>query len=766
MLRGPLSPEHPEQHPDRPAVAPRTSSLSAVLVPPRTSIDKSTPPLPIDRPLPALPPDPGTTPLTGSASTLMPPPSDIIITPSSPRKLQKAPTRRPSTIFDDMLGRSRTTEPMGEASSRSSSHSRKTISRKSSVIGLGMPRSLRKGSDDEPPPVPAKPISVSSPHPSRPASPAPEITFAATDTEAKPVQEGDHERRLKTKRSRSLSGIFNRSAEHLAVPGASTVGADIEHSHELEKEKSTTLEPHSAESGRMSNVLSWFGVKKSSRRRNTVSKTEEGEQRPGTDVEMAQEERKPSTPTLPSQYTTTAVDTTQPGRILRARDLTVSTNSSPSESPRPIITPSSAPIAVPLRASHSFGSSMGPPSIVSGRSSWVASPAVEEEEIIFSPPSAPWVDSPSSTPVSGTASPVSVMPEILEGVPSASSAGLPKGGSASSGNIASLRAQPEGRHRAWSDAPQPSPALAPPATTTSVESPGRPRMGSRQNSGNSAIIDRMKGVFAKSTSARNRSRSRSLLPGDEEHVDEFGGITFKSSKGRPSTAGSAHSTRSHRAPNATLLDLHGADKRIFLDETPARSARNSFSGSGQTKFSAQSAATVPVPTVTSTGRGSMDAAIPSAVAQPSKTRARASTVSFSATSPPSAFAPPSPMFKALGATPPRRRPSAISRISGGRLGSTPNSPKGGSLFPLPPRSSGGSSVPALSADEGHSGSGQSIILSPGTSPRPSTTSLTGRNDGLLKQVSKIEEGQTVRDWLDKVQQLVGNADIAGVLASR
>ena len=88
------------------------------------------------------------------------------------------------------------------------------------------------------------------------------------------------------------------------------------------------------------------------------------------------------------------------------------------------------------------------------------------------------------------------------------------------------------------------------------------------------------------------------------------------------------------------------------------------------------------------------------------------------------------------------------------------------MFPLPPRSSGGSSVPALSADEGHSGSGQSILLSPGTSPRPSTTSLTGRSDGLLKQVSKVEEGQTVRDWLDKVQQLVSSADIAGVLASR
>lgn len=644
------------------------------------------------------------------------------------------------------------------------------------MIGLGLPRVLRGGDDDDPPPVPAKPISVSSPHPSRPASPssAPRITFLDSDTEHRGRSEGQQEeRRLKTKRSRSLSGIFSRSSEHLSVPGQADSTVDTPR----ETEKPSTPEIQSSDTGRMSNVLSWFGMKKSSRRRNTVSKQEGQEQDgPTSSVEgkTAIDKEAPQVPPVPTPPPTTEARAPNLGRPPRSRGLTVSTHNTPPGTPRPTVISGSAPIAVPLRASQSYGSSssssipMGPPSVVSGRSSWVASPAAEEEEIIFSPPSVPWVDSPvASTPASGNASPVSIMPEIVEGVPSIPS--FPKGGSASSGNIASLRAQPDGRSRAWSDAPHPSPSLAPPAPPTSLESPGRPKLGPRSNSGNSAIIDRMKGVFAKSTSARNRSRSRSLLPGDEqEHVDEFGGLSMKASKGRPSTAGSAHTARSYRAPNATLLDLHGADKRIFLDESPARSARNSFSGSGQTKSSAHSARTEPThPQTAVPGRGSMDAAMPpSAIAQASKTRARASTVSFTASSPPSSFAPPSPIFRALGATPPRRRPSAISRISGSRRGSTPSSPKGGSLFPLPPRSSGGSSVPALSADEGHSASGQSILLSPGTSPRPSTTSLTGRNEGLLKQVSKVEEGQTVVQWLDKVQQLVGSGDIAGVLASR
>jgi hypothetical protein len=124
--------------------------------------------------------------------------------------------------------------------------------RRSSPIGLGLPRQLVP-ENQLPPPVPSKRQSVSSPFPTAPStrsnSPAHKISFAEPEDGEERGREMPQERRQKVRRARSLSGIFK--------------------SANLEPAISTTSDQKEKEKDEKGGVLVWLGVKKTVKRRQS-----------------------------------------------------------------------------------------------------------------------------------------------------------------------------------------------------------------------------------------------------------------------------------------------------------------------------------------------------------------------------------------------------------------------------------------------------------------------------------------------------------------
>ncbi|WVF68224.1 hypothetical protein IAT40_002989 [Kwoniella sp. CBS 6097] len=800
---------------DRPSILPRKSSIPTQSRPPTIyTTDKIQPPIPVDheRPLPPLPPfgsnsNSTLNPRTGMEISKPEIPRGIVVTPSSPRKLSKTPKK---AIIGERRSRSATGRPREVISTK-----RAQSTAPSTTIGLGLPSALLPSSKSNtdsppPPPVPSKPQSVSSPFPSRSPSPIPRIAFV--EPEVPPSQKVEsqvppEEKRNRVRRARSLSGLFGKTppivyAAKLEDSASQTHGSDANDS------------PLSESASKTSGVLEWLGVRKTVKRKMSAAKLKdvidraETAQKAENSTENAdhqgigrgQEDLRSSSPSgmspnLEAQQQTPRQVHPQPGRSTTPSSYTggqgqgklsslfnrrASARNTDDESDPPSV--KIAPMAIPnaRRRNETAASSQSsfnlPPHdpispFVPENGPWMHSPQTDGEETLFSPEGSthwgpgvrPWMDGSErqNSSRSSISSPLDSLPE--QGQPQAQSPLKPP---------PTLR---EGRVRSWSDAPLPpqrvtagssDPHLPLPRPTTpgphpqsislssSPQTPSRPKLGNRANSGNSAIIGRMRSVFSKST---NRSRSNSLLRQASSEIDEFGNITLQGhdpTRMRPSISSS--SINSSGAARGRLIGDESARPSLGpqVDLTEKRSPRSSFTPS----MSSLGSAIQPAMADASTQA-------PGEAKAARRNRVRASTISLAPTS--YHFAPPtSPSIFPAAATPPRRRPGTIHRLSNGLFGSGPSSPRSSSLFPLPPRSSGSISSSATTGpqwDETSTG-----FLSPGTSPRPSTGSISATisgNSNALKEASAREGEETPRQWLDRVVATVGRNDISNVLAA-
>jgi hypothetical protein len=823
--------------PAYPTIPHRTSSSSQHTAPSPTipiiyaDTDKPQPPppLPLDRPLPPLPP--------ASGETVPEVPHGIVVIPSSPRKLVK--TQRSISTSAAVRGSQRS---RSASRSRDSSRSRNGQSGRNSPIGLGLPASLTGTSDDDPPPLPSKPQSVSSPHPSRSTSPAPKISFAepqgsqdVRDARDRPDQAGQ-DKKTRVKRARSLSGIFSgRSAAAVGTSKPDNEQRPMENGGEevLVDDVPGGTKPHG--------VLEWLGVKKVVKRRQSENKlrsaaaesvdnnsaqdtavappvpplprpgagpAETSREDPVLDSDPAASsstvELGSQRPDLRSEEPTTTV-VPQPGKLssLFARRASSKGGQSDTEGgdgASPALPPTQAqpiPNANRRQQSNAASSSSssftlppvaGPvsPGFFQPNAPWMSSPTSEAEEMLFSPPSGatwgpgvrPWMDgttSPHGTSRSPASSPLSTMPE---------------------GGVVDLKPPPpvtsrvpsEGRIRSYSDAPAPSAGLQPSGSATRLATPSsgsqsvqtsplfgpRPTLGSRSSSGNSAIIGRMKTVFSKSTS---RSRSKSLLPQPSTNasassdVDDFGGVrgrTMPSSSTRMRPSSSSSSMTSH-GPATSRMPFGGVGG-------PNASLLELVAGErqvGHTDHHQRSPRTSFSGTMSSYATASTRQSVGGESgrdhhhhASDKDRRTRARASTVSfAPSISQAPTPSSPGLFPVSATPPRHRPGAIHRLSSGLFGSGASSPKGGGSLFPLPPRSSGS-ISSSVTGFGPQDDTTSGLLSPGTSPRPSVGSISGAVGGPSKHVVAREGEETSEIWLERITRTVGRNDIAGVLAAR
>lgn len=390
-------------------------------------------------------------------------------------------------------------------------------------------------------------------------------------------------------------------------------------------------------------------------------------------------------------------------------------------------------------------------------STWMSSPGIENEEMLFSPGSSthwgpgirPWMEAKEHL-VSSRSSVSSALDTLPEQGPPMQKLGPAK---------ASAKVQ-EGRVRSFSDGPLPqrtsdhSPASSQHApnspnfsSSPSVgpKTPVRPRMDSRTGSSNSAIIGRMKSVFSKSAS---RSRSNSLLRQDASDVDEFGGVA--SQHMRSSASASSMRPSDIARDGAMIEDNAHLESQQEENQAVGRASRSSMTPSLSSNAS-------------STRHSILGDSLHAHATASRRNRVRASTISLAPAS--YHFTPPSPSTFPTSATPPRRQ-STIRRLSNGLFGSASSSPHHSALFPLPPRSSGSTSSIATGTQTFGQGweDGSSGMLSPGVSPRPSLGSLAVKPNA-MRQAAVPEGGESPKEWLDRALSTVGRCEIANVLAS-
>ncbi|RXK41973.1 hypothetical protein M231_00694 [Tremella mesenterica] len=765
----PDSPWIPDYHP------PRSSSLThptPTSTFPRRSFEKAHPPLPYDRPLPPLPPNKlSLDAVKGDENATPPPlPRGIVVTPSSPHKptdfeVVKTQISGPSRRRSGSLARSNT--PLASRSSPDKVQ-------KSSPIGLGLPPAVHRRSSPE---KDVNRVAVSSPLPNRNLSPGSRIS--SVDEGGRPSSSRDSSRERRdmkaqhVKRVRSMSGILRIDD----APNSSRISL-AGHSHDGI--------PADTGERKSSRVLEWLGVRRTPRRPKSVGKLKAddtgeelqdrgragGPQSIGFNMDshrlpspvpsIANSSRTSSPvmmirPGLPAAPSTTTVVPSPGGKLsaLFHRRASAKQESSPagtstSELPNIITTPPlphrngtamSSQSSLVLPPIQSVSSPINISHVISG----AETPHVgsETEELLYAeslsrwgPGIRPWMDGLEG----GQQSSSSSLHTPLEPLPESNPLDL--------ASATAPRPSKETRPRAWSDAPAPSPdeiifpALQPDLNHgSSNPTPVRPRLGARTNSNNSAIIDRMRNVFTRSSS-RQRSQTVSRISGRD--LDEFGVVRPGRLEDRTRVPSSSSSSMISPASipgfhlDSPPLPVSNSDRLILLDEPLSRSPRNSFSASSPLATSVQP---------------------PSTAVSKRFARARASTVSSVGPSSASLL-PPSPNIYPIAATPPRRRPSVIHRISTGLLGS---SPKATGLFPLPPRSSGSASS---TFTNGLPNNGSSVALSLTTSPRPSTSSVPGATAKHSVNVPAIEADESAQDWLARVMTTIGRVDIAGVLATR
>ncbi|WWC92314.1 uncharacterized protein L201_007268 [Kwoniella dendrophila CBS 6074] len=839
-------------NPNSQTPSPRISSLHIDKSQPPIPIDfdRPLPPIP---PIPPLPTDNSQSSISSlkpeiPRGIVVTPssPRKLSKTPKKPPLTQRRSRSANGYARDSATGSQQQKQQNKRSQSRDGASNSNSSSTPNGKIGLGLPSALlptSRGNTDSPPPppVPAKNQSVSSPFPtSRSPSPIPKIAFVEPD--GLPQKSSDEhqpeEKRKVVRRARSLSGFFGKTPP-------------VIHNSEVEDHSSVTLEAKQANLGESiskssGGVLEWLGVRKTVKRKTSDAqlKIQAGEQPNPTidlnksDVDLIQGPVKSGsmenldsprqtsnefygsqqpTPRKPqynlSTKSTTSMPTTGQSKIssIFNRRTSAKTTDDESEPPSVQVVPMAIPNAgMRNHTARSSASSFNLPThdpispFIPESGPWVSTPQSEKEETLFSPPEGsnwgpgrrPWMDGGErhNSSRSSISSPLDSLPE--QGIPQLSAS--------------PLKAPPkfkEGRVRSWSDAPLPPQKLVtqssnphlplPRPSTPNSQSPSlslssspqtpssRPKLGDRSNSGNSAIIGRMRSVFSKST---NRSRSSSLLRKGSSEIDEFGNIPpgligefGKSQRMRPSTSSSSMGSstaalrgRSIGEDNARPSTSSGTGIGLEGNIDQTRSPRTSFTPS---MSSLGSKPEVPLQQETKTAR---------------KNRVRASTISLAPTAYP--FVPPnrpsSPNLFPIAATPPRRRPGTIHRISNGLFGGSgnsssigPSSPKNNSssLFPLPPRSSGGSLSSSTTFNTTGQGGGVAWedgsnsytttngFLSPGTSPRPSTGSLsattTTMSNSLMKQLSQRENEESPNQWLDRIVNNVGRNEIANVLAS-
>lgn len=771
-----------------------------------TTSSKEQPPIPHERPLPPLPPD-----RLGTPPEI---PRSIVVTPSSPRKASSGDHL--ASIHAVLPGTPSETRRSGSRSqpgSRATSKTRDGRSPKRSPIGLGLPGQNTPqllGTDNaQPPRVPAKPHAVSSPFPSRTPSPVPRITFLEPAEPPEHPEEGKkevlEEKRGRVRRARSLSGIFSKSSTGATVQARTAPQTPDEPHPPTESSTSVT-----AKSG--GGVLEWLGVRKTIKRRQSEARLKDGSATPptisraaspvkqssvGSGPEASVAEQKPiaiklqsgvadsssvmddKTPTPSLRSTSASQPASKLSSLFSRRHASKSKETPESDPSSPLHLHDDTPTSRELTASSSSSSSFVLPAVESVSSPIYpaggplsTSPKAEYEEMLFSSASSswgpgirPWMDASETNHRSARTSISTALGSLPETSVLQSNLPLPPSQAK------------EGRIRSWSDAPRPpstlltaanasNPHLPVPASEHERSSqslqpspltPSRPLMSSRSNTANSAIISRMKTVFARSSSRqRANTELRRQASGD---VDEFGGIhyadewasnqrTLHPSSSTPSSITSPHSSEG-RSPieevSKNPLVSREKDPRMPLQSGLERHSRTSMPGSVASRPSSSSDAQREWSGV-------------------SRARPRASTISTGPTT--QAFAPPSPSLLPRSATPPRRRPSILHRVSNGLMGSRPSSPRQDSLFPLPPRSSGSVSS-IMTPGGGGWEDGSSTALSPGTSPRPSFGSFTAvSTPGAIKQAAKRDGDETPEQFLYRVQSIIGRSDIASVIAAK
>lgn len=738
----------------------------------------------MDRPLPPLPPP------TPDSKGLKEPkaPSEILITPSSPREPKASRRAHEGRRSRSISG-----------SSRSHSRGRASSAEPSKPLGLGLPSVISGRSHSvsrsrpssrspsvsvqspSPPPVPLKPQSVSSPFPSRPGTPNHKITFAepkAPKAQAS-QKEDESDKKTRIKRARSLSGLFGKSPPMV-------LSAKMGDSAQDDNQKNGEEEANGDQGGGGKiGVLEWLGMKKTVRRKASEMRLKE----PANELDDVQNvagdtSRSPEGPT-PNEGNIDQVNegdqysgqpdlafpptTNAPhGTPKRLNSLFARRSSAKNEEETEPLS-----IMVVPRAVHSSDRQTRPLTNVSQsslqfpavdpfspdeNSTWMSSPGIEVEEMVFNPGSSthwgpgirPWMEAREHH-VSSRSSVSSALDTLPEQGPPMQKSGSSKAPAKVQG----------GRVRSFSDGPLPqrpsdhSPAPSQPASdspnvspspSTGLKTPVRPRMDSRTGSSNSAIIGRMKSVFSKSA---NRSRSNSLLRQDASDVDEFGEMA--SQPMRPSKSAYSMGPSDTARGRAVMEDVVHLESQQEKNHTGGRASFSSITPPLSSNASSTQYSVLGDPLHThkiASRRG----------------RARASTVSLAPTS--YHFTPPSPSTFPTSATPPRRQ-STIRRLSNGLFGSASSSPQRSSLFPLPPRSNGStSSIPTGAQTSGQGWEDGSIgVLSPGASPRPSLGSLAVKTNA-MKQAVVPEGEESSKEWLERALSTVGRCEIANILASR
>ena len=735
-------------------------------------------------------------------------PSGIFVTPSSPRTVvdeRNSPPASPMKVIDkDSRG----------TRSRSLSRTRRNAnSGKSSPIGLGLPigsPATPSIDEDRPPALPEKIQSVSSPLPSRSLSPVPKIVFAENVV----MKEGrgrdnavasDQRQTGTVKRARSLSGFLGRTPPVIHAEDSSGKHTQAPMTIEVTPVNSEGTAPVKSQG-----VLGWLGVRKTIGRRQSESKMKGDRSITGepdrtvpsnTPNQVGEREKVRNRESVGLETELGEVGRTN--RRPRSRDDTSGNTVSPQAGSSRLtsIFPRKASSRLPealaenssdyslveaqpipgatLRNSSAFSSQSSlavvakdvtpPSSAVSPGETMSSSPVTAADGFLFGsgggshwgPGIRPWMDSMTGgygSNRSSTSSPLESMPEqeILD-----------------MGLVPSIipRAR-EGRVRSWSDAPLPQISRSPHAAVeshlavgsaesssstrslqTSPLTPTRPKLEVRTSSGNSAIVGRMRLAFGKSS---GRSRGNPLLRQLSSDADEFGSLRlddrFESQSMRPSFSSSSDVASPRLSaqddPHVALLGLDG-DQQIFPNEPPFRSPKMPLTTS-----------------MSSLSTGSMRGEVHrESQAQPPPNRPRASTMSNS----PSihSLASPIPTGSVLIAASPRRRPSAILRLSSGIFGTNTASLKApSSLFPLPPRSgdsisSGITGSVASSGEVEISHSGQTVGEQASVRNTPTAMEIN-----VTKQVSAVQGEETPGQWLDRVVEAIGRNEIANVLAKR